>query len=82
MTPWQLWNNHHHQRHEIDCKISQIVMGIVRAQQEQANRDCQKELFCGGVLVAVIDLFPHVEVVVGTGVEFKGNTADPVEHQV
>lgn len=42
----------------------------------------QQELLCRGVLVAVVDLLPHVQLVVCTRVEFKGDSLDPVEHDV
>ncbi|KAJ8105866.1 hypothetical protein OPT61_g9921 [Boeremia exigua] len=42
----------------------------------------EEELLGGGVLVAVVDLLPHVEVVVGARVEVKGDAADVVEHEV
>ena len=56
-------------------------MRKVRAQQEHQYRHHQQEFLRRGVLVAVVDLLPHVEVVVGAGVEFKGHAADPVEHE-
>lgn len=33
-------------------------------------------------MVPVIDLLPHVQVIVGAGIELKWDAADPVEHQV
>lgn len=57
-------------------------MRVMRANQEQHYGDREEELFGGGVLVAVIDLLPHVEVVVGAGVEVKGDATDVVEHEV
>ena len=57
-------------------------MGVVSAQQEEANGHCEEEFLGWGVLVSVVYLFPHVEVIVGAGVEFEGDTSDPVEHDV
>lgn len=57
-------------------------MRIMRADQEQTYRHRQQELLGRCILVLVVDLLPHVEVVVGAGVEFEGNAAHVVEHQV
>ena len=57
-------------------------MRVMRAQQEQHHRHGQQELLGGRVLVAVVDLLPHVEVVVGAGVELEGHALHPVEHDV
>lgn len=54
----------------------------MRAQQEQNHGGDQEEFLGGRVLVAVVDLFPHVQVVVGAGVELEGDALHPVEHQV
>ena len=54
----------------------------MRADQEQANRTRQQELLRRRVLVLVVDLLPHVEVVVGAGVELEGDAAHVVEHEV
>ena len=65
---------------EINDKIRQVIMRVVRAQQEEQNRNDQQELLRGCILISVVDLLPHVEVVVGASVELKGDSADPVEH--
>ena len=57
-------------------------MRVVRAQEKQDNRHAQQELFRRRVLVAVVDLLPHVQVVVGAGVELKRHAAHVVEHDV
>lgn len=54
----------------------------MRAQQEQDNGHAQQKLLGGRVLGAVVDLFPHVQVVVGAAVELKGHAPDVVEHDV
>lgn len=69
-------------RQKIDCEIRQVVMRVVRAQQKQHDRHAQQELLGGCVLIPVVDLLPHVQIVVGAGVEFKGHSPHPVEHQV
>jgi len=67
---------------EIDRKVRQIVMGIVGAEQKEQYRHAQKEFLGWGILVAVVDLLPHIQVVVSSGVEFEGDATDVVEHQV
>lgn len=57
-------------------------MGIMRAEQEEHNRDGQKELLCRCVLISVIDLLPHVQIVVGSSVELEGYASDVMEHEV
>lgn len=54
----------------------------MRADQEQTYGHGQQELLGRGVLVLVVDLLPHVEVVVGAGVELEGDAAHVVEHQI
>ena len=57
-------------------------MGIMRAEQEQHDRDGQKKLLCRCVLISVIDLLPHVQVVVGSSVELEWHASDVMEHEV
>lgn len=52
----------------------------MNTEQEQDDGHAEQELLGRGVLVAVVDLLPHVEVVEGAGVELKGDPAHPVEH--
>jgi len=57
-------------------------MRVVRADQEQTYRDRKQELLGRCVLVAVVNLFPHVQVVVGASIELEGHTPHVVEHEV
>lgn len=57
-------------------------MGIVSTEQEQHNRYAEEELLRRRVLSTIVDLLPHVEVVEGATVEFKGHSAYVVEHDV
>lgn len=57
-------------------------MGVVRADEEETYGDGEQELLRRRVLIPVVDLLPHVEVVVGAGVELEGHAAHVVEHQV
>lgn len=52
------------------------------ADQEQTYRHRQQELLRWRVLVLVVDLLPHVEVVVGASVELEGYAAHVVEHEI
>lgn len=52
------------------------------AEQEQHNRDAEEKLLGRGVLGAIVNLLPHIEVVKGAAVEFKWNAAHVVEHDV
>lgn len=56
-------------------------MGIVGAHEEEQDRDAEQELLGGRVLVAVVNLLPHVEIIVSTGVELERDAPHPVEHE-
>ena len=53
----------------------------MRADQEQAYRHSQQELLCRRILISVVDLLPHIEIVVSTGIEFEWDAPHPVEHE-
>lgn len=57
-------------------------MRVVCAQEEEDYRNTQEEFLRRSVLIPVIDLLPHVQIVVGSSVEFEGHASDPVKHQV
>lgn len=57
-------------------------MRIVRAEEEQHDRHAKQELLGGCVLGPVVDLLPHVQVVVGPGVKFERHSSDVMEHEV
>lgn len=56
-------------------------MGVVGAEEEKHDRHAEQELLSGCILVAVVDLLPHVEIVIGAGVEFEWDAPHPVEHE-
>lgn len=56
-------------------------MGVMSAEEEEHDRHAEQELLSGRILIAVVDLLPHVEIVIGTGVEFKWDAPHPVEHE-
>lgn len=66
---------------EIDNEISQIVVRVVGAEEEQDNGHAEEEFLRRSILVAIVDLLPHVQVVVCTRIEFEWDTPHPVEHQ-
>ena len=78
----QLGHHHRDRRQEIHHKQDQVIMRIVRADQEQTNRHAEQELLGRRVLVLVVDLLPHVEVVVRARVELERDPAHVVEHEV
>lgn len=51
------------------------------AEEEEHNRHAEQELLGRRVLISIVDLFPHVEIVVGARIEFERNTPHPVEHK-
>jgi len=57
-------------------------MRVVRADQEQTYGHREQELLGRCVLVAVVDLLPHVQVVIGASVELERYTAHVVKHEV
>lgn len=76
------FRDHHPQRgQEVDGKVGQVVVGVVGAKEEEQDRHAEQELLGRGVLVAIVDLLPHVEIIVGAGVEFERDTPYPVEHK-
>lgn len=50
------------------------------AEEEEHNRHAEQKLLRRGILVTVIDLLPHVQVIVSSGVELERNAPHPVEH--
>lgn len=57
-------------------------MGIMSAEQEEHDGYSEEELLRWCILIPVVDLLPHVEVVVGAGVEIKRDPSHVVEHQI
>lgn len=66
---------------EIDGEVGQVIMCVMSADEEQNDGNAEQELFGRRVLVAAVDLLPHVQVVVGSSIELKGHTSYPVEHE-
>lgn len=57
-------------------------MGVVGAQEKEYNGHAEEKLFCRGILGAVVDLFPHVQVVEGAAIELEGDASYVMEHDV
>lgn len=57
-------------------------MGVVCAQKEEDDGHAEQKLLGWSVLCAVVDLFPHIQVVVRSCVEFKRYSPNVVEHEV
>jgi len=55
-------------------------VGIMSAEKKENNGYAEEELLCRRILISIVDLLPHVEIIVSTGVEFEWNTPHPVEH--
>ena len=57
-------------------------MSVVSAHKKQADGYAQEELLGWGELFAIVHLFPHVEIVVRSRIEFERDALDPMKHQV
>lgn len=66
---------------KVDGEICQVVVGVVGAEEEEYNGHTQQELLGRCVLVSVVDLLPHVEVIVGTSIELEWDAPHPMEHK-
>lgn len=77
----QFRNDDRQSGQEVDGKIGQVVVGIVSAEEEEHDGHAEQKLLSRSILIAVVDLLPHVEVIVGTGVEFERDAPHPVEHE-
>ena len=66
----------------VDDEVCQIIMGVMGGHQEKKNWHHKQKLLSRRVLVAVVDLLPHVQIIISSGVEIKRHTAHVVEHEV
>ena len=57
-------------------------MCIMCAQEKEDDRDAQQEFLGGCILVSVLNLLPHVEVVICSGIELEWHSPDIMEHQI
>lgn len=56
-------------------------MRVVGTEKKQHYRHTEKEFLCRCVLSAIVDLLPHIEVVVSASVKFERYSSDPMEHE-
>lgn len=57
-------------------------MSVVGAQKKEYDRNAKQKLLGRRILCPIVDLLPHVQVVVSTTVEIKRHTTNPMEHDV
>ena len=77
----QLGNDNRKGCQTVDCEIGKVIVGIMGAEEEEADGHAEQELLRRRVLVTVIDLLPHIEIIVSTGIEFEWDAPHPVEHE-
>ena len=80
--PWQLGYHNSHESQKINDEICQVVVRVVSAEEEEHNWYAQEELFSRRVLVAIVDLLPHVQIVVCASVELERHASDPMKHEI
>ena len=56
-------------------------MCVVGTEKKQHYRHTKEEFLGRRVLSAIIDLFPHIEIVVSASVKFERYSSDPVKHE-
>lgn len=57
-------------------------MRIMGAEEEEDDGNAEKELLGGGVLSAIVDLLPHVQVVERAAIKLERDSSNVVEHDV
>lgn len=82
MCSWKLGDDDGDGGHEVDKEKGQVIVGVMSADEEEHDGHAQQELLGWSVLVTVVNLLPHVQVVVCAGVEVEGHAAHPVKHEV
>lgn len=66
---------------KVDGEICQVVVGVMGAEEEEHNGHTEQELLGRCVLVSIVDLLPHVEIIIGASVELEGDAPHPVKHK-
>jgi hypothetical protein len=67
---------------EVDDKVREVVVRIMGAEEEQHYWHAEEKLFGWSVLGAIVDLFPHVQVIESSAIEFEGHATNVVEHEI
>lgn len=78
----QFGDNNAQATYSVQNEQVEVVIAVVSAYQEKCYWHKHQELFRWRVLVAVIDLLPHGEVIVGAQVELEWRTLYLMEHDV
>ena len=78
---WKLRNDDSQGSQEIDREICQVVMCVMCAEEKQKDGNAKEKLLRWRILVPIVDLLPHIKIVVGTGIELKGDAPHPVKHK-
>lgn len=78
---WQFWYHNSEHSQKIDGKIFKVVVGIVCTEEEQDNRYTEEEFLGWCVLCSIVDLLPHVQIVVSTSIKFERYSTNPMEHE-
>ena len=79
---WKFGYDYSQYGKEVDDKVSEVVVGVVCAEQEEYDRHTEQEFLGGCILSSIINLLTHVQVVIGASVELKGHASDVMEHDV
>lgn len=77
----KLWDYNAQSSKKVNEEICQVVVGVVSAKEKKKDWDTQKELLGRSVLITVVDLLPHVEIVIGTSIEFERDSPYPMKHK-
>ena len=77
---WQFRDHNPQCSQKVDGEIGQVVVGIMSAEKEEHDWYAEQKLLRRRILITIVNLLPHVEIIIGTGVEFKWNAPHPVEH--
>ena len=77
----KLGNDNTQRGQEVDGEICQVVVRVMCAKEEETDGHAEQELLRRRVLVPVIDLFPHIQIIVSTGIELEWDAPHPVEHE-
>jgi hypothetical protein len=78
---WQFWYHNSKNSQKIDSEIRQIVVGIMSAEKEKDNGDTEQEFLGWGILSSIVDLLPHIQIVVRARIKLEGHPSYPMKHE-
>src|SRR4051794_32573595 len=58
---------------EVYGEVCQVVMSVVGAQKEEGNGHAEQEFLGRRVLRPVVNLLPHIQVIIRSAIELKGH---------